>query len=88
MQKVYTMADLDKMASETGKKLAKQEKVEIMIAPGGDKNYRCMINGYSFEFPKGKMIEVPKDVAAFIASRTEASYAAEKQKEELKNVEV
>ena len=78
-----TAAEIDKLASETGKALAEQKKVQIMIAPGGDPTFRCTINGYKFEFPKGEMVEVPEDVATFIASRAQASIAAKKVRENL-----
>lgn len=78
-----TAAEIDNLASETGKTLAAQKKVQIMIAPGGDPTFRCTINGYKFEFPKGEMVEVPEDVATFIASRAQASIAAKKARENL-----
>lgn len=81
MANYITAAEIDNIATETGKKLAAQKKVQIMIAPGGDPTFRCTINGYRFEFPKGEMVEVPEDVAAFIASRAQASIAAKKMRE-------
>lgn len=61
-------AEIDAAAENTGKTLAKQEKVAVMIAPApGEKMFKCIINGYSYAFPRGEMVEVPKSVANMIA---------------------
>ena len=61
-------AEIDAAAENTGKTLAKQEKVAVMIAPTpGEKMFKCIINGYSYAFPRGEMVEVPKSVANLIA---------------------
>ena len=89
MADYITTAQIDNIASETGKKLAAQKKIPIMIAmDGGDPTFRCKINGYSYEFPKGEVVEVPEDLATFIADRTKASVAAKKVRESLKNQQV
>lgn len=88
MANYITAAEIDNIASETGKALAAQKKVSIMIAPGGDPTFRCTINGYKFEFPKGEMVEVPEDVAKFISDRAQASIAAKKMRDGMKNTQV
>ena len=83
MSKYITAAEIDKLSSETGKKLAKQPKVNVMIAQGEEPTFRCIINGYKFEFPRGEMVKVPKDVATFIQSRVKAAVESEKRVAEL-----
>lgn len=86
MGKYITAAEIDKLASETGKKLAAQEKVQVMIALDKENpKFRCNINGCPFEFERGKMIEVPKDIAAFIETHANATVAAENLKKSLRN---
>lgn len=61
-------AEMERSEIDTGKKLAAESKVKIMIAPDPkNPTFKCSINGYRFEFPRGEVVEVPESVAALIS---------------------
>ena len=67
-------SQIDRDSMTVGEKLAAQEKVTIMIAMDDkDPNWHGKINGYSYSFPKGQLIEVPKDLATMSAQTARVS---------------
>lgn len=83
-KKVVNDATIEQDARNTGREIAKEPKVTVMIAPD-EKNptWRGWINGYKYEFPKGRLIDVPKSVAKVIENSTRMSYAKQKMEEAL-----
>ena len=65
-----TDSSLDQMANETGRQLAAQEKVRIMV-PGDplnpkDNSVPVCINGYVYQVKRGVRVEVPEAVAQIL----------------------
>lgn len=84
-KRLITEAEMAEAERNTGKLLAGQPKVKIMIAPDEkDPVWRGSINGYRFAFPKGQMIEVPRDLAIFIEQRATMAYEQKQLEEQLK----
>lgn len=75
-----TDRDVDKIASETGKKMKKEPKVRIIIAEDGDnKFWEGGINGHFFRIKRGEPVEIPESLAVVI----EQSAKTMRQSEEL-----
>lgn len=78
--KHLTERDIDKIASETGKKLKAEPKVKIIIAEdGGNKYWEGGINGHFFRIKRGEYVEIPESLAKVI----EQSARTMRQGEEL-----
>ena len=60
-----TDKDIDKLTSETGKALAAQPKVTIMIDRSIGEYWEGGINGHMFRIKTGEMVEVPKGYHPF-----------------------
>lgn len=75
-----TDRDIDRITSETGKKLKKEHKVRIIIAEdGGNKFWEGGINGHFFRIKRGEPVEIPESLAKVI----EQSARTMRQGEEL-----
>jgi len=84
-----TNAEIDEIAKITGREMAKQKKVLLMIpVDPKEETYHCTINGYRYDIPRGKLVEVPEDLAKFIQRRTQAAVAAAEFGKSMENVEV
>ena len=58
---------LDRESMSIGEIIKNEPKVPIIMAPDPkDPMFRCTINGYTMQFPKGELIEVPESVAELI----------------------
>ena len=80
-------SQIDRESMTVGEKLASQEKVTIMIAMDDkDPNWHGKINGYAYSFPKGQLIEVPKDLATMIAQTARVSEQRRKTEKALQSV--
>jgi len=67
-------ATLDRESMSIGDLLKAEPKVAVMMAPDSkDPMFRCTINGYTMQFPKGELIEVPESVAQIIRNSKIAS---------------
>lgn len=65
---------LDRESMSIGEILNSEPKVTVMMAPDPkDPMFRCTINGYTMQFPKGELIEVPESVATLIRQSKIAS---------------
>ena len=67
-QQYITDSEIDRVATDTRKKLAAQPKVQIFIVPKdeSDKEWSGVMNGHNFRFPKGEPVSVPEDLAKMI----------------------
>ena len=63
-----TEAQIDSIANETGKILAKEDKTTITIQPeSGESHWEGGINGHFFRIRTGEPVDVPKSLATLIA---------------------
>jgi len=75
-----TDRDIDRITSETGKKLKKEPKVRIIIEKdGGNQFWEGGINGHFFRIKRGEYVEIPESLAKVI----EQSARTMRQGEEL-----
>lgn len=79
-----TEAEMAQSEKTTGEILAAQPKVSVMITPD-KKNpmFHCTINGYSYKFPRGEVVEVPKDVAELISNLHQSMVTLKEQEDRL-----
>ena len=63
-----TEAQIDTISTETGKALAKEDKVTITIQQeSGESHWEGGINGHFFRIRTGEPVEVPQSLATLIA---------------------
>ena len=66
-----TEAQIDTISTETGKALAKEDKVTITIQQeSGESHWEGGINGHFFRIRTGEPVEVPQSLATLIAQST------------------
>lgn len=70
-------AEIDNIASETGKVLAKEPKVTITIQSDGETHWEGGVNGHFFRIRTGEPVEVPQSLATLIAQSTQVRYESE-----------
>ena len=70
-------AEIDNIASATGKALAKEPKVSIMIQPDGESYWEGGVNGHFFRIRTGEPVEVPQSLATLIAQSAQVRYESE-----------
>ena len=79
-----TDKDIDNLTSETGKILASQPKVAIMIDRSIGEHWEGGINGHMFRIKTGEMVEVPQDLATLIKQNTHVMEQSRKAVEEFR----
>ena len=73
-----TEMEIDNIASETGRALAKEPKVTITIQPeNGESHWEGGINGHFFRIRTGEAVEVPQSLATLIAQSAQVRYESE-----------
>ena len=73
-----TEAQIDTISTETGKALAKEDKVTITIQPESvESHWEGGINGHFFRIRTGEAVEIPLSLATLIAQSTQVLYESE-----------
>ena len=73
-----TESQIDSIATETGKNLAKENKVTITIQPESVESYwEGGINGHFFRIRTGEPVDVPQSLATLIAQSMQVRYESE-----------
>jgi hypothetical protein len=73
-----TEAQIDGIATETGKALAKEDKVTITIQPeSGESHWEGGFNGHFFRIRTGEAVEIPQSLATLIAQSAQVRYESE-----------
>lgn len=73
-----TESEIDNIASETGKALAKEPKVTITIqSEGGEAYWEGGVNGHFFRIRTGEPVAVPQSLATLIAQSAQVRYESE-----------
>ena len=73
-----TEAQIDSIANETGKSLAKEDKVTITIqSESGESHWEGGINGHFFRIRTGEAVEIPQSLATLIAQSAQVRYESE-----------
>jgi len=73
-----TESQIDSIATETGKNLAKENKVTITIQPeSGESHWEGGINGHFFRIRTGEPVDVPQSLATLIAQSMQVRYESE-----------
>ena len=73
-----TDAQIDNISTETGKALAKEDRVSITIQPeSGETHWEGGINGHFFRIRTGEAVEVPKSLATLIAQSAQVRFESE-----------
>lgn len=73
-----TESQIDGIATETGKALAKEERVTITIQPeSGESHWEGGINGHFFRIRTGESVDVPKSLATLIAQSAQVRFESE-----------
>ena len=73
-----TESQIDGIATETGKALAKEDKVTITIQPeNGESHWEGGINGHFFRIRTGEAVDVPQSLATLIAQSAQVRYEGE-----------
>lgn len=73
-----TESQIDGIATETGKALAKEDKVTITIQPeNGESHWEGGINGHFFRIRTGEAVDVPQSLATLIAQSAQVRYESE-----------
>ena len=80
--KYLSAAEIDNITSETGKALAAQEKVSIMISKDRGPYWEGGINGHMFRIQTGVVVKVPRDLATLIAQNADVLEQSEKAAKE------
>lgn len=70
--------EIDRLTTETGKILAAQPKVSIMIDRSHGDYWEGGINGHMFRIKTGVVVEVPRDLATLIAQNAAVMEQAKK----------
>ncbi len=73
-----TESQIDGIATETGKALAKEDKVTITIQPeNGESHWEGGINGHFFRIRTGEAVDVPQSLATLIAQSAQVRCESE-----------
>ena len=73
-----TAAQIDTISTETGRALAKEDKVTITIQPeNGESHWEGGINGHFFRIRTGEPVDVPQSLATLIAQSAQVRYESE-----------
>ncbi|MEA4869498.1 MAG: hypothetical protein VB062_02535 [Christensenella sp.] len=72
-----TEAEIDNIASITGKALAKEPKVTITIQPDGESYWEGGVNGHFFRIRTGEPVDVPQSLATLISQSAQVRYESE-----------
>ena len=73
-----TEAEIDHISSQTGKQLAEEQKVTIIIQPeNGEAYWEGGVNGHFFRIRTNETVAVPKSLAALIAQSAAVRYESE-----------
>ena len=73
-----TEAQIDSISTETGKALAKEDKITIAIQPeNGESHWEGGINGHFFRIRTGEPVEVPQSLATLIAQSAQVRFESE-----------
>ena len=73
-----TEAQIDSIATETGKALSKEEKVTVTIQPeSGESHWEGGINGHFFRIRTGEPVEIPQSLATLITQSAQVRYESE-----------
>ena len=76
--KYVSEAEIDHIATETGKSLAEEPKVTITIRPEDAEAYwEGGVNGHFFRIRTNEPVAVPKSLAALIAQSAQVRYESE-----------
>ncbi|MDL2225301.1 hypothetical protein LJC20_03710 [Eubacteriales bacterium OttesenSCG-928-M02] len=69
-EKPMTDEEMDALADGFGKKLAKEEKVQVRIPllPGEGTTVECSINGHNFVIKRGQSVMLPKSVVELLSN--------------------
>ena len=73
-----TEAEIDNIASETGKALAAEPKVVLTIQPeNGESHWEGGVNGHFFRIRTGEPVAVPQSLATLIAQSAQVRLESE-----------
>ena len=73
-----TEAEIDSIATETGKALAAEDKATITIQPEeGESHWEGGVNGHFFRIRTGVPVSVPQSLATLIAQGAQVRYESE-----------
>ena len=73
-----TEAEIDNIASETGKLLAAEPKVVLTIQPeNGESHWEGGVNGHFFRIRTGEPVAVPQSLATLIAQSAQVRLESE-----------
>ena len=73
-----TEAEIDNIASETGKLLAAEPKVTLTIQPeNGESHWEGGVNGHFFRIRTGEPVAGPQSLATLIAQSAQVRYESE-----------
>ena len=73
-----TESEIDSIASETGKALAKEPKVTITIqSEGGETYWEGGVNGHFFRIRTGEPVDIPQSLATLIAQSAQVRFESE-----------
>ena len=73
-----TEAEIDNIASETGKLLAAEPKVTLTIQPeNGESHWEGGVNGHFFRIRTGEPVAVPQSLATLIAQSAQVRLESE-----------
>ena len=80
-----TEKEIDRIAGETGRQLAGEKRVELILAPEqGNEYWEGGINGYFLRIKRGEKVSVPESIARLIAESQQVSILAERRVAEYK----
>ncbi len=73
-----TEAEIDSIASETGRTLAAEPKVTLTIQPeNGESHWEGGVNGHFFRIRTGEPVAVPQSLATLIAQSAQVRLESE-----------
>ncbi len=73
-----TESQIDGISTETGRALAKEDKVTITIQPeNGESHWEGGINGHFFRIRTGEAVNVPQSLATLISQSAQVRYESE-----------
>ena len=73
-----TETEIDHISSQTGKLLAEEQKVTIVIQPeNGEAYWEGGVNGHIFRIRTGEPVAVPQSLATLIAQSAQVRYESE-----------
>ena len=73
-----TEAQIDSISTETGKALAKENKVTVTIQPeNGESHWEGGVNGHFFRIRTNETVAVPQSLATLISQSAQVRYESE-----------